>query len=116
MAKQPHIKLDTKKQFEAPIKLQFNYGKPEDSEDVERGHDYRKMAGNFRTYLANFNSLQQAKIQLQNSALEVPEHIDYIQILFHDQFNVGKFFQPWYNDLAWRQSIFLITTMKDYLP
>ncbi|MDB5141671.1 MAG: peptidase and in kexin sedolisin [Mucilaginibacter sp.] len=101
MTPKPHIKLDTTRQFEKPVKLQFNYGRiDDDDDDRERGTDYRRMALSFQQNLDQFRTDQQVKVSLRNPALLVPDSIDYIQILFHGQFNVSKFFQPWYNEFG----------------
>jgi hypothetical protein len=101
MAKNPHIQLDTSKQFDKPVKLQFNYGKPDDDDDDrEPGSDYRRMALSFQNNLNQLIVDQQTKVDLRNPELNVPDHIDHIRIEFHGQFNVSKFFQSWYNEFG----------------
>ncbi|WP_295667236.1 S8 family serine peptidase [uncultured Mucilaginibacter sp.] len=101
MAKNPHIQLNTSRQFDKPVKLQFNYGRIDnDDDDREQGSDYRRMALRFQNNLDQLLLDQQAKADLWNPDLNVPDHIDHIEIEFHGQFNVSKFFQPWYNEFG----------------
>jgi len=101
MAKHPHIQLNTTRQFDKPVKLQFHYGRiDDDDDDREQGTDFRRMALRFQSNLDQLRSDQRAKAELWNADLNVPDHIDHIQIEFHGQFNVSKFFQPWYNEFG----------------
>lgn len=101
MILKPHIKLNTKVQFEKPIKLSFNYGKPEEPEvDYDEEKDYTKMAVSFRLFLENFQDAKVSREAQRNLDLNVPEHIDYLKIIFHAQFDVSKYFQQWYNEFG----------------
>ena len=102
----PHLKLNAKQQ-EAPVVLKFNYGNPEgDDNDRSAQPNYTKMAEEFRSYLTRFNADRADRIQQRNPLIEVPDHIEYIEILFFDQFHIKKYFQTWFNDFGLLAIIF----------
>lgn len=101
MAIKPHVKLNTKEQKEQPIKLKFNYGFGEDEEpEDDDPKNYYPMAQAFRGYLARFNNDYQIRIAQRNPQLQVPAHIEYIQILFQSQFVISEFYSQWFNEFG----------------
>lgn len=104
----PHIKLNTSKQTENTVGLKFNYGAPDDEEDEddekERIKNYRQMATSFRGYLTRLSSDYSKRVAERNLSLEIPEHIDYIKILFQNQFSIkdskANYYQSWYNEFG----------------
>jgi len=79
--------------------MKFNYGGGDDG-DKQEEPDYLPMVDTFRASLAQLNKDLTIRRQERNEALEIPAHIDYIQIRFQDQFNITKFYQSWYNDFG----------------
>lgn len=100
MAKKPHIRLNSKNQSEQVVKMDFNYGFGDQEEKEKEEPDYVPMAEAFRRSLARLNTDLTTRRQERSETLQIPAHIDYIQIRFQDQFNITKFFQSWYNDFG----------------
>jgi hypothetical protein len=98
MAKKPHLKLNTNKQFEKPVVLKFNYGFPEEEDEKADEPNYFPMAKSFRVLLSNFNKDLNSRIEERN--IDVPNHIEYIEILFQSQFDIVKFYQPWFKEFG----------------
>ena len=101
----PHIKLNTKEQKEQSIPIRFNYGFPvEDKKEVLKAPNYASMVKSFRYSLKRYKTDIQIRINQRNEALKISTHIDYIQILFQDQFTVQtkqkNYYQDWYNDFG----------------
>ncbi|MHA4846528.1 S8 family serine peptidase [Flavitalea antarctica] len=103
----PHIKLNTEKQKEDTVTLRFNYGSPEEEDDeveTPAGSNYRQMANSFKGYLARFNQDQERRVADRNEELAIPGHIEYIRILFQNQFSITagakNYYQSWYNDFG----------------
>lgn len=101
----PHIKLNTKAQKEQSIPVKFNYGFPvEDKKEVLKAPNYASMVKSFRYSLKRYKTDIQIRINQRNEALKISTHIDYIQILFQDQFTVQtkqkNYYQDWYNDFG----------------
>lgn len=96
----PHLKLNANQQ-EPPVVLKFNYGNPEvEDNDRSAQPNYTKMAEEFQVYLTRFNTDRIARIQQRNPEIEVPDHIEYIEIMFFDQFHIKDYFQNWFNDFG----------------
>ena len=101
MANKPHIKLNSAVQKEQAVAMSFNYGfGKDDNEEVEEEPDYLPMVNTFRGSLYRLNTDLAIRREERNEALQIPTHIDYIQIRFQDQFNITKFYQSWYNDFG----------------
>lgn len=99
MTPQPHLKLNTKKQVDKSEVLKFNYGFPPKDEQEEREEpNYFPMARDFRRYLANLNSDRIKRNEERN--IEVPDHIEYIRIIFQSQFDISTFYQQWANEFG----------------
>jgi Subtilase family len=97
----PHIKMNSKKQSEKAISMKFVYGFPE----VEEGNsleepDYTKMASDFQRSLTRFYSDLSIRTKNRTEKLNIPSHIDYIQILFQDQFDIVKYYEKWYKEFG----------------
>src|SRR5689334_10145883 len=86
----PHIKLNTNRQTEGSVALKFNYGSPDEEEEDESSPNpnYKRMAMAFQGYLSRFNADYDRRQAARNQELQVPEHIDYIRILFQSQFSI----------------------------
>lgn len=101
MPVKPHIKLNTKQQKEQPIKLKFNYVFGDDDEQANEGiRNYYPMALAFRGYLNRFDIDNRNRINQRNLNLDIPLHIEYIQILFQSQFVVSTFYSQWFNEFG----------------
>jgi hypothetical protein len=98
MPKRPHVKLNTKLQKEKPEKLSFNYGYGETQENKDP--DYEPMVDSFRNSLQRFSIDRQTRRAERNAALEVPDHIDYIQIDFHGAFSLESYNQIYLNEFG----------------
>lgn len=95
----PHVKLNTKEQKDETVKLKFNYGfGDDDDDDDEEPKNYYPMALALRGYLNRFNADLGKRIDQRT--IEVPDHIDYIQVLFHSQFVISEFYTQWFNDFG----------------
>lgn len=96
----PHLKLNPGQQ-EAPVVLKFNYGNPEgDDNDRAVQPNYANMAHAFNGHLTQFNADRTARIQQRNPNIIVPDHIEYIEVLFFDQFHIKRYFQSWFKDFG----------------
>lgn len=100
MANRPHVKLNTNEQKETPVKLKFNYGFGEEERKSDEPKNYFPMAQAFRGYINRFNNDYQNRISQRNPSLQVPAHIEYIQILFHSQFVISEFYSQWFNEFG----------------
>jgi hypothetical protein len=102
MANKPHLKLNTEKQADKIEVLKFNYGfPPKPKEEVEKVEkNYFLTAKEFRRYLTNLNNDLAKRIQERSQAIEVPEHIDYIRILFQSQFDITTYYQQWFKEFG----------------
>lgn len=101
MAKKPHIKFNSAKQKEQAVTMSFNYGfGKKDEEEALNEPDYRPVVDTFRRSLSRLYTDLTLRRHERNEALQIPAHIDYIQIRFQDQFNITKFYQSWYNDFG----------------
>ncbi len=101
MAIKPHVKLNTDVQKEPTVKLKFNYGfGKEPEEETEEPKNYYPLAEAFRTYLARFYNDYENRIAERNPQIEVPAHIEYINILFYSQFVVSDFYSQWFNEFG----------------
>lgn len=102
MANKPHIKLNSTKQKEASVTMSFNYGFRGNNEDDDLPEEpnYDPMVDSFRNSIIRFNADVESRRRERNEALEIPAHIDYLQVLFQDQFNITKFNQSWFNDFG----------------
>ena len=98
MAYKPHLKLNTEKQADKTEVLKFNYGFPDDANNPKEEPNYFPMAKDFRRYLANLDF--DRKKRLEERSLEIPEHIEYIKILFQSQFDISTFYQQWVNEFG----------------
>jgi hypothetical protein len=96
----PHIKLNTQVQKDPISKLKFNYGFGNDDEINEGRKNYYPMAQAFQVYLDRFQNDYQNRIAQRNPQIEVPEHIDYVQILFQSQFVISDFYEQWFNEFG----------------
>lgn len=81
--------------FRNPIEGKVRYqqstrymGTPDDTEEEK---NYTPMKETFRRCREIFISDQQIRIRKRNQALNVPEHLNYIEIHFFDAFNSSKF-------------------------
>ena len=100
MANRPHLKLNTKKQADKPEVLKFNYGFGKEEDNAKEEPNYFPMAKTFRYCLTNFKSELAKRIQERNPQVIVPEHIDYIRILFQSQFDIINYFESWFKEFG----------------
>lgn len=100
MAIKPHLKLDTKRQSEKPEVLKFNYGFGKEEENIQEEPNYIPMARSFRIYLTNFNNDISNRVAERNKEIDVPDHIDYIRILFQSQFDLTNYFEFWFKEFG----------------
>lgn len=100
MENKPHLKLNSARQKEKSVSMSFNYGFSGDNDETQEEPNYLPMIENFRGSLDRLNIDLTIRRQERNDALQIPAHIDYIRILFQDQFNMTKYYQSWYNDFG----------------
>ncbi|MHA3789253.1 S8 family serine peptidase [Flavobacterium hauense] len=100
MANKPHLKLNIQRQADVPSPLHFNYGfGAEEAPDPNIvAQSLRQQARAIRQQIVAFSQASQRRVQERN--LEVPAHIINVRIEFHGQFNITKYFEPWYNDFG----------------
>jgi hypothetical protein len=95
----PHVKLNTKEQKDEPVKLKFNYGFGEDKNEEDNStKNYYPLAIAFKSYLGKFQKDIQTRTEQRN--IEVPAHIEYINILFQSQFAISEFYQQWLKEFG----------------
>ncbi len=100
MPLRPHLKLNTRKQFEQPVILKFNYGFGKEVDNANEEPNYLPMASSFKQYLQNFQNDLLKRSQERNNAIEVPDHIEYIRILFQSQFDLSNYYQSWLKEFG----------------
>lgn len=101
MANKPHVRLNTQIQRDAPVVLRFNYGfGSTDEDESETEPNYEGMVRSFRGCMNQFQRDFQTRIEERNMELNIPAHIDYIQILFQGQFVTSQFYNNWYNEFG----------------
>lgn len=102
MALKPHVRLNTTTQQEPPITLKFYYGGPDgqEPEEEEAPKNYVPMANAFRSYLGRFINDLRNRVSSRDPGLEVPAHIEYLQVMFHSQFIVSAFYSQWFNEFG----------------
>jgi hypothetical protein len=98
MVNRPHVKLNIKAQQEKPEVLRFNYGPINSPEDEEK--NYTPMVESFSFSLRRLRTDRQARVADRNPDLNVPLHIEYIQIDFHGSFDLQTFNQIYYNEFG----------------
>lgn len=98
MANKPHLKLNTQKQADKIEVLKFNYGFPDDSQVTKEEPNYYPMANDFRRYLANLDYDLKKRIEERN--IEIPEHIEYIKILFQSQYDLTSYYEQWFKEFG----------------
>jgi len=96
----PHVKLNTQTQREQSVALHFNYGYGDDDDDQSPDPDYTLMAQSFGQDLTRLRADVQRRRAERNPALQVPAHIEYVEILFQAQFSLNSFFQQWRNSFG----------------
>ncbi len=100
MANKPHLRLNTLKQVEKTEVLKFNYGFGKVDHPTTNEKNYYPMAKAFRMCLTNFHSDYLNRIKERSRTINVPEHIEYIRVIFQSQFNISTYFQQWYNEFG----------------
>ena len=100
MANKPHLKLNTKKQADKPEVLKFNYGFGKEEDSAQEEQNYYPMARAFRQYLTKFNIDLSNRTEERNKTIEVPDHIEYIRILFQSQFDLSNYFESWFKEFG----------------
>ena len=100
MANKPHLKLNTEKQADKTEVLKFNYGFPDEAIKPKEEPNYFPMAKDFRRYLTNLNNDIKKRIEERSNAIEIPDHIEYIRILFQSQFDISKYYQQWFKEFG----------------
>jgi hypothetical protein len=97
----PHVKFNSGKQSEKTISMKFVYGFPDKEEDNPHEEpNYAKLASAFQRSLNRYYSELGERTRNRNEELHIPSHIDYIQILFQDQFDIVNFYQKWYKEFG----------------
>ena len=100
MANKPHLKLNTKQQSDKTEVLKFNYGFGKEDDIPQEKPNYFPMATYFRHLLSNLNIDLENRIKERSETIEVPEHIEYIRILFQSQFDISTYYQQWYKEFG----------------
>lgn len=100
MTNKPHLKLNTEKQADKTEVLKFNYGFGKEEDIPLEEPNYYPIAKEFRRYLTNLNKDINKRIQERNKEIEIPEHIEYIRILFQSQFDISTFYQQWFKEFG----------------
>lgn len=98
MANRFHVKLNTQRQNEATIALRYNYGFGSDEVEENIDPDYTGMIDTFRQNIVQYNSQLQRRVAERNPDLNVPVHIEYVQIQFQGQFVISDFYNHWFNE------------------
>lgn len=96
MTKNPHLKLNIKKQADPIVSHEFNYGGGNSDEEEEK--NYQPMAAAFQRSLKGYEIARQEREAQRNDELEVPAYIEYIEIHFQDQFEIKKYNKAWYDN------------------
>lgn len=100
MANKPHLRLNTKKQADKSEVLKFNYGFGKEEDNRQQIINYYPMAKSFRHLLSNFRSDLLIRIKERDGTLIVPDHIDYIRIIFQSQFDITTYYEPWFKEFG----------------
>ena len=100
MAKKPHVKLNSARQNEKTVKMSFNYGFGEEDEKKIENPNYIPMVDTFRRSIDQLNIDQETRRLERNELLQIPSHIEYIQIWFQDQFDIKNFYNSWLTDFG----------------
>ena len=100
MPNKPHLKLNTEKQADKIEILKFNFGFSPKEKIIKVEKNYYPIAKEFRRYLANLNTDIANRIQERSQTIDVPEHIEYIRILFQSQFDISTYYQQWFKEFG----------------
>lgn len=100
MAKRPHLKLNTKKQKDAIETLKYNYGFGDDAESNKKPFNSILLVRALKRCLTNLKNDQANRIRERNITIEIPEHIEYINIIFQSQFDLLGYYEKWYADFG----------------
>jgi len=95
MANKSHLRFVGSRRLESNTDVKFHYGFPSETEEPEEEPDYRYTAQELRANLQKFSSDLSYRIDHRIAELKVPINIDYVQIEFHNQFDINKFFNTW---------------------
>jgi len=100
MSNKPHLKLNTAKQADKIEVLKFNYGFPDEPIIPKEIPNYYPMAKEFRRFLTNLDNDFSKRIEERSQVIEIPEHIEYIRILFQSQFDISTYYQQWFKEFG----------------
>jgi hypothetical protein len=95
MAKKQHVLLTN--QVESPTKWKYKPRKVKpQEEDIVK--DYTQMADRFEQDSARF--VEERTARIQHRTLNIPAHIEYIDIRFQDQFDLNKYSRSYLRDFG----------------
>ena len=100
MANRPHLKLNTEKQADETEILKFHYGFGKEEEAPDEEPNYFPMATDFRRYMTNLSNDISTRIEERSKTIEIPDHIEYISILFQSQFVISTFYEQWFKEFG----------------
>lgn len=102
MPKLNHLRLLGNRQLAEVVNVKFNYGagKKEEEEEVPVEPDYRLMAQKFEVNYSQFVIDIQERQAKRDTTISVPVNIEFIRILFLDQFVLNTYFTQWFNEFG----------------
>lgn len=107
MANKSHLKFISDKQLSEIKDFKYNYGfDPENDDEDQPPKNYLRLAASFRMDLSRFNTDLEVKQSAKDNSLDIPYDIDYIQIIFQDQFIINKYFEIYYADFGLEATAF----------
>lgn len=95
MTNKSHLQFVGSRRLESNTDVKFHYGFPSETEEPEEEPDYRYTAQELRANLQMFSADLSYRIDHRIAELKVPINIDYVQIEFHNQFDIKKFYTTW---------------------
>ncbi len=85
----PHVKLINQKEDFVKFTYKTRFVPPKPVEEEEKPKDYRRMAERFESSMARYTN--ERNLRVSNRTIELPVHIDYIDIRFQSQFDLRTF-------------------------
>lgn len=87
----PHLIFKNPIEGAVPFKQKPRYGGESEQDEETEAKDYSPKRDDFIRSRNSFLAQRQIRIENRNEALQVPAHIEYIQIGFHDVFDSSVF-------------------------
>lgn len=85
----PHVKLINPKEDFVKFSYKTRFVPTKTVEEEEKPKDYRRMAERFESSLIRYTNEQ--NLRVSNRTIQLPIHIDYIDIRFQNQFDLRSF-------------------------